>query len=225
MRNAILIGLTALLWVACNETAPSNKPKAGYLPDSVGETLEQGDASSTSQTSSTPLSKNDAEFHATNDARIAKVFPDWKQGTLDQMDALPQYKTALRTDIRRLLRNQPIANSYGKAVYPRILYKAYKFASTEALQAEVNTWLNSHQHEGGPIQLGKPVKSFKSVPLHCYMTATDLVVVQWSCVYAGTEWDGDVKRFYNAAREEMATLGWEVICGTGEFYYQIQSLN
>jgi hypothetical protein len=225
MRYAILIGLATFICVACTDTTSANKPKAGYLPDSTGETPEQGGPGSASPASSPPLSQNDAAFQAVNDARVAKVFVDWKQGTLDPMDALPQYKTALRTDIRRLLRNQPISNAYGKAVYPRILYKAYRFASAEALQTEVNAWLNSHKHDGGDIRLGKQVKTFKSVPLHCYTTATDLVIVQWSCVYASTEWDGDVKRFFNAAREEQATFGWEVTCGTGEFLYQIQPVN
>jgi hypothetical protein len=218
MRHAILIGLGCLLLAACTESNQPPKPKAGYLPDSVA----QGDPAAgnpATQPGGPPMSQNDADFRGLNDARIAKVFVSWKIGTLDPMDAFPQYKTAMRTDIRRLVRSQPIANDFGKAVYPRILFKAYRFASSDALQAEVATWLNSHSHSGGDIVLGKPVATFKSPPLLCYTTATDLVVAQWSCVYGGADWDADVGRFFAAALEDGATCSWEVTCGTGEFRY------
>jgi hypothetical protein len=219
MRNAILIGLSCLLLAACSESSSPNKPKAGYLPDSVAESPDGGAAQPAPQPSGAPMSENDAAFAAVNDGRIAKIFVDWKVGPLDPMDAFPRYKTALRTDIRRLLRKQPVASSVGKAVYPRILYKAYRFGSAEALKAEVEAWLNSTSHGGGDIRLGAPVKSFKSPPLLCYMTETDFVVIQWSCVYGGAEWDADIKRFLQATQEEGATYVWEVMCGTGEFRY------
>jgi hypothetical protein len=224
MRNAILIGLSCLLLAACSESGSAKKPKAGYLPDSVAQDGGADASQPAAQPGGAPLSQNDAAFQAANDGRIAKIFVDWKVGALDPMDAVPQYKTAMRTDIRRLLRNQPISNASGKALYPRILYKAYRFATADAMKAEVEAWLNTQQHSGGPIVLGQPVKSFKSPPLLCYMTATDFVMVQWSCVYQGAEWDADVKRFLQVTQAEFAAYVWEVVCGTGEFRYHTVSI-
>lgn len=219
MRITTLIVLGCLLLAGCTESNAPTKPKAGYLPDSVAPGDPAATQPGTSQPGGAPMSQNDADFRSLNDGRIAKVFVNWKSGTLDPMDAFPQYKTATRTDIRRLVRSQPISNDFGKAVYPRILFKAYRFASADALTTEVETWLNSHTHSGGAIQLGKPVETFKSPPLLCYTTDTDLVVVQWSCVYGGADWEADVKRFLGTANEDGATCIWEVTCGTGEFRY------
>ena len=86
---------------------------------------------------------------------------------MDPMDAYPKYKTAQETVFSRIRMINPISNDYGKAVYPRVLLKAYRFASPVALTQEVTAWLNTLGSETKGIEIGQNVKSVKSPPLLC----------------------------------------------------------
>ncbi|MFM2376624.1 MAG: hypothetical protein RLZZ165_1721 [Bacteroidota bacterium] len=149
------------------------------------------------------------------------LFPDYKIAEMDPMEAYPKYEGAQETIFRRMRRVRPISNSYGKAVYPRLLMKVYRFSSGETLAREVEAWLNTLGSATKGIRLGQDVRSVKSPPLLCAVVQNDFLVVQTGCVYEGEEWSASVSRFFERMKAMGAAYAWQVKCDGGEMSYGI----
>lgn len=149
------------------------------------------------------------------------IFPDYAPVEMDAMEAYPKYKNASETIFRRLRVKNPISNDYGKAVYPRVLIKAYRFASTTALTKDVEEWLNSLGSEIKNIELGQSVKKVKSPPLLCAVVDNDFIVAQWGCVYQSKEWTATEALFFEKMKFSGAAYAWKIKCDGGELEYLI----
>jgi hypothetical protein len=148
-----------------------------------------------------------------------QIFPDYKRVEMDPMEAYPKYKTASETVFARIRMKNPISNAYGKAVYPRLLIKAYRFASPQVLALEVEGWLNTLGSETKGIELGQDVKSVKSPPLLCAVVQNDFLLVQGACVYEGAAWLATEKLFFGTVNGQGAKYAWKVKCDGGELVY------
>lgn len=150
-----------------------------------------------------------------------ELFPDYKTVEMDPLEAYPKYKGAQTTRFRRLRIKSPISNHYGKAVYPRILMKVYRFAAPSALTHDVEQWLGSLGSEKQDIQLGQAAQSLKSPPLLCAVVGSDFLVVQWACVYDGKEWMANMELFFSKMEDYGASYAFEIQCKGGELIYRI----
>jgi hypothetical protein len=148
-----------------------------------------------------------------------QIFPDYKRVEMDPMEAYPKYKTATETIFARIRMKNPISNAYGKAVYPRLLIKAYRFTNPQVLAMEVETWLNTLGSETKGIELGQDVKAVKSPPLLCAIVQNDFLLVQAACVYEGAEWSATEKLFFATLNGQGATYAWKVKCDGGALVY------
>ncbi|HEX2901074.1 MAG TPA: hypothetical protein VHS96_15250 [Bacteroidia bacterium] len=155
------------------------------------------------------------------DAWATELFPDYKVVEMDPMEAYPKYKGAQDEVFKRLRMKNPISNSYGKAVYPRVLLKGYRFIAPSALTKDVEEWLNSLGSETKGIQLGQAVKAVKSPPLLCAVIGNDFLVVQGGCVYEGPEWTASKKLFFEKMRMYGASYAFQVKCDGGELAYEL----
>ena len=136
------------------------------------------------------------------------MFPDYKTVEMDPMEAYPKYDGAQETVFRRIRMINPISNSFGKAVYPRLLMKAFRFGSAAALTKDVETWLNSLGSATKGIEIGQDVKAVKSPPLLCAVVNMDFLVLQTGCVYEGKEWTASIAHFFERMKANgQATLG------------------
>lgn len=151
----------------------------------------------------------------------ADIFPDYKTVEMDPMEAYPKYDGAKETLFRRLRMSNPISNSYGKAVYPRLLIKAYRFGDAASLTKDVEAWLNTLGSATKNIELGQNVKAVKSPPLLCAVIQNDFLVVQSGCVYEGKEWDATVALFFEKMKASGAAYAWQIHCNGGELRYEI----
>jgi hypothetical protein len=148
-----------------------------------------------------------------------EIFPDYKKVDMDPMEAYPKYKTAQETIFSRIRMKSPISNAYGKSVYPRLLLKAYRFASREALTTEVEAWLNTLGSEIKNIELGQAVKAVKSPPMLCAVVENDFFAVQAACVYDGKEWTATEELFFSSLANQGAAYTWKIKCNGGEIVY------
>jgi hypothetical protein len=148
-----------------------------------------------------------------------EIFPEYKVVEMDPMEAYPKYKTAQETIFSRLRMKNPISNAYGKAVYPRLLIKAYRFAAPTALTKEVEAWLNTLGSATQGIQLGQAVDAVKSPPLLCAVVNNDFLVVQGGCVYDGAEWTATKALFFKTLETQGAIYTFEVQCKGGALVY------
>jgi hypothetical protein len=148
-----------------------------------------------------------------------EIFPDYKKVEMDPMEAYPKYKTAQETIFSRIRMKNPISNAYGKAVYPRLLLKAYRFTSPTTLTQEVEAWLNTLGSATTGIELGQSVKALKSPPLLCAIIENDFFLVQAACVYEGKEWAATKDRFFQAMSSQGASYVWQVKCEGGALVY------
>jgi hypothetical protein len=148
-----------------------------------------------------------------------EIFPDYKVVEMDPMEAYPKFKTAQETTFSRIRMKIPISNAYGKAIYPRLLLKAYRFANEQVLALEVEAWLNTLGSATHDIQLGQNVNSVKSPPLLCAVVGNDFFLVQAACVYEGKEWTATEQLFFATLNGQGASYAWKVKCDGGELVY------
>jgi hypothetical protein len=219
---AILLFLLATS--ACNSPTDQNGVSSVHTatvpPDSAKPTP---DDTATHNTHTDVNLNANLPFEDVVEGWVQGIFPDYKKVEMNPMDAVPQYKTAQKTLFYRIRRKEPISNAYGKAVYPRILVKAYHFAHKEALVKEVETWLNAQEGDTDNITLGSPVKNFKSPPLLCAVVGNDFWMVQFGCVYASKEWTATEELFFAKMTAVNAEYAWKVGCEAGEFSYKTGS--
>jgi hypothetical protein len=217
-----LLGSICLLLTlaACNGNVKeeNNTGIHGTPPDTTAIATHSEPNSPTHTTSPTgkPLT-----FTEQVDAWAAELLPDYKTVDMDPMEAYPKYDGAKETIFRRLRMKNPISNSYGKAVYPRVLVKAYRFPSEAALTKDVEAWLNTLGSTTKNIQLGQSVKAVKSPPLLCAVINNDFLVLQLGCVYEGQELTDTVTLFFEKMKTWSAAYAWQVKCKTGELKYEI----
>lgn len=150
------------------------------------------------------------------------IFSDYKKVDMDPMEAFPKYKTAQEIYFNRLRRKNPISNGFGKAVYPRVLLKAYRFADEKALTKEVEAWLNEFEGSNGKLKLGQGGVNLKSPPLLCAIVQRDFFVVQSACVYEGKEWSEMEKLFQETMMDTGADYIFKIGCKAGDLSYQLQ---
>jgi hypothetical protein len=149
-----------------------------------------------------------------------EIFPDYKKVEMDPMEAYPKYKSASETIFSRIRTKNPISNAYGKAIYPKLLLKAYRFGSQQALTKEVEAWLNSLGSATKEIQLGQHVDAVKSAPTLCAIIDEDFFLVQTACLQEGKEWTASKELFIQSFSSQGASYIWEIKCGGGEIIYQ-----
>lgn len=150
------------------------------------------------------------------------IFSEYKKVEMDPMEAFPKYKTAQEIYFNRLRRKNPISNGFGKAVYPRVLLKAYRFGSEAALTKEVEAWLNDFEGSGGQLKLGQGGANLKSPPLLCAIIQQDFFVVQSACVYESKEWTATEELFEAIMKDEGANYIFKIGCKAGDLSYQFK---
>ena len=155
---------------------------------------------------------------------IADIFPEFKRSAGDPMDAYPKYKTAKNSLFATLRRNNPISNDFGKAVYMRILLKAYRFGNEKDQRSEVEAWLNGMNSATANIVLGQSVKDLKSPLSLCALVGDDFIVAQSGCVYAGPDWDKTEAGFFETMKAAGASYTFKIGC-SGEISYLIKGQN
>lgn len=89
---------------------------------------------------------------------------------------IPSTKARKTRVFKRLRMKNPITNSYGKGVYPRVLMKGYRFIAPSALTKDVEEWLNSLGSATKGIQLGQAVKSSRR---RCFVLWSAMIF--WLC--------------------------------------------
>lgn len=152
------------------------------------------------------------------------IFPDYKDVEMDPMEAYPKYDHAQGTLFGRIRRRNPITNSHGDESYPRLLLKAYRFASPEALRGDVEPWLNTLGSTTKDLKLGQSA-TVKSPPLLCAVLQNDFLVVQAACIYEGEEWTATEALFFKTVEEQGAAYAFQVKCKTGALAYRIGGAN
>ncbi|MFN8394621.1 MAG: hypothetical protein U0176_08120 [Bacteroidia bacterium] len=238
---AVMAGM-ALMLTACNvnvNDGNSTDPHGGIVNADSGTTITtHSESHSESQTNFEVKGGIHSESHTTThttttvgkslglpeqvDQWITEIFPEYKVVELDPMDAYPQYKGSQQTIFKRLRMKNPISNSYGKAVYPRVLMKAYRFIAPSALTKDVEEWLNSLGSTTKGIELGQEGVSVKSPPHLCAVVGNDFLVVQSGCIYEGPEWSATKKLFFDKMREQNAAYAFEIQCDGGKVSYEIR---
>lgn len=232
-----VLGAAALLtWSACNVNVQEGAGSSNTIPLDSNTTIVTHSESHSethagfeikgeahSETNSTTHTTTKAVKTLTIEQQLAQwsaeIFPDYKAVEMDPMEAYPRYKSAQGTAFSRIRMKNPISNDYGKAVYPRVLLKAYRFATPTALTTEVEAWLNTLGSETKNISLGQHVKAMKSPPLLCAIVASDFFVVQSACVYAGKEWSATEELFFKTLNGQGAAYAWKIQCDGGELVY------
>lgn len=150
-----------------------------------------------------------------------ELFPDYAEIQMDPMEAYPKYKKAQLESFKRMRRKNTISNSYGKAVFPKILLKAYRFSEMKSLTEEVENWIGGLSPDSIKVELGQDVPALKSQPLLCAIIQKDLFVVQTGCVYDGEEWAKDKENFFEKMKVYGAAYAWEIQCNGGALKYHI----
>ena len=155
---------------------------------------------------------------------IADIFPEFKRAAGDPMDAYPKYKSAQKNLFATLRRKNPVSNSFGRAVYMRILLKAYRFPDEATRKTEVEVWLNGMNSKTENIVLGQSVNDLKSPLSLCALIGNDFIVAQSGCVYAGPDWDKTEAGFFDAMKAGGASHTFKIGC-KGKMTYLVGGTN
>jgi hypothetical protein len=235
---SLILGVLVLAATSCNvnvnegnTTLPNGTiPDSGTTVTTHSETHSETNSGfevkgsihseSHSTTHTTTTTGKQLTFAQQLDQWATDLFPDYKTVEMDPMEAYPLYDHAKETHFKRLRMKNPISNSYGKAVYPRVLLKAYRFGSSADLAKDVEAWLNSLGSPTKGIQLGQDVKEVKSPPLLCAVVGNDFLVAQMGCVYEGEEMTASIGLFMEKMKAAGASYLWQIKCKSGELVYE-----
>lgn len=150
---------------------------------------------------------------------VTTVFePDYKRRKMDPMDRFPQFKEAPQSTFVRLQKAQPISNSAGRSVYPRLLVKGYRFPDQKLARSATYDWLAEMEHRPDTIRLGQDVDYIKSPPQFGAISNGELYLVQTACIYQHASYDAVREAFIDFWEKANAAYIFEIEC-EGRLHY------